>query len=69
MLTIQQLSDMYVGQRVQIAPNHDAWMMGDRWGVIVRFTGSPRRATASVRMDRSGRTLRFDAGEVLARLT
>jgi hypothetical protein len=30
------LSDFRVGQRVQLHPGTDRWMMGDRYGEIVR---------------------------------
>ena len=44
-----------VGDRVQTHPATDAWMRGDRYGDVVRCS----RGKVTVRMDRSGRTLRF----------
>jgi hypothetical protein len=44
-----------VGNRVQAHPATDAWMMGDRFGEIV-VIGSK---LVHVRMDRSGRLLKF----------
>lgn len=46
-----------VGQRVEIHPSCDAWMMGDRFGEVVKITG--RRI--HVKMDRSGKTRLFAA--------
>lgn len=43
------------GVRVQTHPATDAWMMGDRYGEIVKVG----RTKIHVKMDRSGRTLRF----------
>jgi hypothetical protein len=47
---------LHIGQRVQLAPHLDAWMMGDRYGEIVTL---PVRRTphnrVGVKMDRSGR--------------
>lgn len=44
-----------VERRVEIPTHYDAWMMGDRFGRIVRVT----RFSAYVKLDRSGRTLRI----------
>ena len=44
-----------VGKRVELHPGMDAWMQGDRYGVIVRVG----RKFYHVKMDRSGRTLRI----------
>jgi hypothetical protein len=49
--------DIPVGARVQAAPHTDVWMQGDRFGVVV-YVG---RTHYRVKMDRSGRTLRFAA--------
>lgn len=45
------------GMRVQTHPATDAWMMGDRFGMVVKVG----RTKVHVKMDRSGRTLRFSA--------
>lgn len=56
-------ADPRIGERVQLAPHLDRWMMGDRFGVIVargRNMGSFKPgAVYRVRLDRSGKTLRF----------
>jgi hypothetical protein len=44
-----------IGMRVQSHPATDAWIMGDRYGEIVKVG----RTKIHVKMDRSGRTLRF----------
>lgn len=44
-----------VGQRVQTHPATDAWMQGDRYGAVVGLGVKYIR----VKMDRSGRTLKF----------
>lgn len=43
-----------VGKRVEIHPRYDAWMMGDRFGEVVKVTAK----YLSVKMDRSGKTRR-----------
>lgn len=48
------LAAQYVGRRVEIAPHMDAWIVGDRFGTIVRVTSRGFH----VRMDRTGRTFR-----------
>jgi len=57
--------------RVQIPAYTDRWMMGDRYGVIVKVTksrsfplsaplpGAPYREIAHVKLDKSGKTMRF----------
>lgn len=49
------------GQRVQLHPGTDRWMMGDRYGEVVKV-GSVR---VFVRLDRSGKTLWFRRQDVL----
>lgn len=44
-----------VGMRVEVHPSTDAWMMGDRFGEVVKNG----RKYIHVRMDRSGRVLQF----------
>jgi len=55
---------MTLGTRVQIAPHLDRWMMGDRYGEVVKTT--QRGRTIHVHLDRSGRTIRFAASNVMA---
>jgi hypothetical protein len=43
-----------IGARIELHPATDAWMRGDRFGVIVKSG----RKYLHVLMDRSGRTLR-----------
>lgn len=45
-----------IGTRVQAHPATDAWMMGDRYGEIVKIGNK----LIHVRMDRSGKVRRFD---------
>ncbi|MEU9405531.1 hypothetical protein AB0E08_07490 [Streptomyces sp. NPDC048281] len=45
-------------RRVQVPPHTDTWMRGDRFGEIVK-TG---RKYDHVKMDKSGRTLKFPKG-------
>lgn len=46
------LSQYNVGERVELHPATDAWMMGDRYGEIVKIG----RFYLHVKMDRSGKT-------------
>lgn len=50
-----------IGTWVEAHPATDAWMMGDRYGEIVKVG----RKFVHVRMDRSGRTLRFSPHNLL----
>lgn len=50
------MGDFRPGDRVMAHPATDAWMQGDRYGVVAKI--SPR-ATVLVRMDRSKRLRRF----------
>lgn len=49
------LSDLSVGDRVELAAHTDAWMRGDRYAVV---SGVGRRL-ATVRFERSGSTSRL----------
>lgn len=44
-----------IGERVHIHPACDTWMRGDRHGIVAKRG----RKLVSVKMDTSGRTLRF----------
>ena len=44
--------------RVQIPAYTDRWMMGDRYGTIVRYSKRKGIEIAHVRLDISGRTIR-----------
>ena len=50
-----QITELNVGQRVQLHPASDAWMSGDRYGEVVRVG----RSIVHVKMDRSGRVRWF----------
>ena len=50
-----------VGDRVELHPATDAWMMGDRYGVVVKVG----RSLYHVRMDRSGRTRKVSPDNLL----
>jgi hypothetical protein len=43
-----------IGKRVELHPATDAWMMGDRYGEVVKVGTK----YVHVKMDRSGRTLK-----------
>ena len=43
-----------LGRRVELHPATDAWMMGDRYGTIVKVN----KSNVSIKMDKSGRTLK-----------
>ncbi len=45
--------------RVQIPAYTDRWMMGDRYGEVIRITRSPdSREVACVKLDKSGKVVR-----------
>lgn len=50
------------GPRVESHPATDAWIMGDRYGTVVKVGA----AYVHVRMDRSGRVRKFPFRDVLA---
>ena len=52
---------MRVGDRVQTHPGTDSWMSGDRYGEIVKLG----RIFIHVKMDRSGKVLKFSPGNLL----
>jgi hypothetical protein len=54
MIAISDRSSM-IGRRVQTQPPSDAWMSGDRFGAIVKVGWK----FVHVRMERSGRVLKF----------
>lgn len=45
-------------ERVQIPAYTDRWMMGDRYGEVVKVTGRIGEKIAHVRLDKSGKTVR-----------
>ena len=48
------IQDFNVGHRVELHPATDRWMMGDRFGNVVKVG----RKLVHVKMDRSGKTLK-----------
>ena len=44
------------GQRVELHPGTDRWMMGDRYGVV---TAPSIKGMVRVKLDKSGRSLLF----------
>ena len=56
MTTTAQLSGFRIGDRVELSPHLDRWMMGDRFGVVVRNG----RIHVHVKLDRSGSTIAFN---------
>jgi hypothetical protein len=51
--------DLAMGRRIQAPVWTDAWMSGDRYGVVKAF----RNGLLYVKMDKSGRTRRFRESE------
>ena len=56
--------DFAAGQRVKAHPATDTFMRGDVYGTIERISRGPKRLVL-VKMDRSGRQLRFSARYLL----
>lgn len=54
-------SDFEPGQRVQLCPSTDRWMMGDMYGTVA----SIGRQWVRVRMDRSRQTIRVAPDRLL----
>lgn len=53
-------ADFTIGDRVQTHPATDAWIQGDRFGDVVRIGADDKgNARVTVRMDKSGRLIRF----------
>lgn len=57
------MTEFAKGDRVELHPATDAWMMGDRYGVVVSvgpYIGDPDdpQQVVRVRMDKSGRMLK-----------
>lgn len=50
-----------VGERVQLHPGTDRWMMGDRYGEVVKVTSQ----YVHVKLDKSGKTLKFSEDRLL----
>ena len=48
------LRQYLLGRRVELHPATDAWMMGDRYGTIVKVN----KSNVSIKMEKSGRTLK-----------
>jgi hypothetical protein len=56
-----------VGDRVQTHPATDAWMRGDRYGTVVEAAAAndPAGRAFKVKLDKSGRSTWFHAGNLL----
>lgn len=54
-MTTFELDNFRPGQRVEVHPGTNAWIFGDRFGEVVKVG----RKLVHVKMDRSGRTLKF----------
>lgn len=59
--TIKAHERFIEGERVQMHPATDTWMMGDRYGEVLRVTAT----RVHVRLDISGRTIRCHPSNVL----
>lgn len=57
------MADFQLGQHVELHPATDRWMMGDRYGTIIRVSLIFDRVT--LRMDKSGRKLSFRPANIL----
>jgi hypothetical protein len=53
--TLRSLGGFSVGDRVELDPGLDRWMMGDRYGDVARLG----RTKVYVKLDRSGKTIGF----------
>ncbi len=63
---------MKPGDRVQLHPATDRWMMGDRYGEVLRIIPAIRTmavlvrpAAVVVRLDKSGKVQRFHVSNIL----
>lgn len=56
-----QLASFTIGQRVQTHPATDRWMMGDRYGNVVKIG----RKYVRVSLDRSGRSIDFPPSQLM----
>lgn len=54
--------DRRIGKRVELHPATDRWMMGDRYGEIVKIG----REYVYVKLDKSGRTVKFSQASSLS---
>jgi len=50
-----------IGDRIESAPHTDCWMMGDRYGDVVKIG----RTYVHVKMDRSGKVRQFHPDNLL----
>lgn len=68
------MQDARIGQRCELHPATDRWMMGDRYGVIVAISKrirsyldpkDPRNGQVfTVLLDKSGKRIRFAEGNI-----
>jgi hypothetical protein len=60
MNTFDSVDQFRAGDRVQLHPATDAWMMGDRYGTVIKIG----RQLLHVRMDRSGKVRKVSPGNI-----
>lgn len=58
----QAMVNSLIGRRVQLHPATDRWMMGDRYGEIIKVG----REYIYVKLDKSGKTIKFSQASPLA---
>lgn len=59
------LSQFDVGDRIELSPATDAWMMGDRYGEVIRIG----RFYLTVKMDTSGKERKVSPENVYKNIT
>jgi hypothetical protein len=59
-----ELTDFRVGDRVELHPATDAWMMGDRYGAVVKIG----RKYLHVKMDCSGKIRRLTPRNIYSKV-
>jgi len=69
------MTDIRIGKRVQLHPVTDRWMMGDKYGVVLRVSKKnasyldpqdPRNGRIfTVLLDKSGKRIRVNEGNIL----
>ncbi len=56
------MTNQLIGRRVELHPATDRWMMGDRYGEIVKVG----REYLYVKLDKSGKTIKFSQASPLS---
>lgn len=67
---LEALLELRIDQRVELHPATDAWMQGDRCGVVERFSThrDGGNIIVHVKMDVSGRTRKLGLFNILKRI-